>query len=211
MDVSRTETRVLLVRHGETDWNREGRMQGWAPTTLNDRGYEQARRAGAALAAEYTVDRIVASDLCRTRETTAAIRQGGVDAPVSFDRGWRERGLGVYQGFTRAELTERFPAFALRNGAIALEEQPAGGESFGEMYDRVERAWEQLLARADGETVLVVTHGGPITMTLAVHNDDDLLTAVQNYGVSNCGLTELDPDGEVHRQDDLLFDPVRIE
>jgi len=208
--VSRNATTVLLVRHGETDWNRESRMQGWAPTGLNDRGHEQARRAGESIAAEYDVDRIVASDLCRTRETTAGIREAGVDAEVRFDRGWRERALGVYQGFTRTELTDRFPAFAFSNGALTLEEQPEGGESFGEMYGRVEEAWEQLLADTiDGETVLVVTHGGPITIVLAVLNGDDLMTAVQTYGVSNCGLTEIEPPAAVHRQDDLLFETVR--
>jgi len=203
-------TTVLLVRHGETDWNREGRLQGWAPTGLNDRGHEQARRVGAHLADEYDIDSIVASDLCRTRETTAGIKNSDIDAEVTFDSAWRERGLGVYQGFTRAELIDRFPAFALRNGAVSLEERPEGGESYADMYDRIEQAWTDLLDGADGETVLVVTHGGPITIVLAVLNGEDILTAVQRYGISNCGLTEIEPGSEVvHRQDDLLFEPVR--
>jgi len=203
-------TTVLLVRHGETAWNREGRMQGWAPTGLNERGHEQAHRLGAALTEEYEIDRIVASDLCRTRETTAGIRDGGVDADATFDRGWRERGLGVYQGFTRAELNDRFPAFALHNGAVALEERPEGGESFADMYGRVRDAWERLLADAGEETVLVVTHGGPITMVLAIMEGVDLLAAVGRYGVSNCGLTEIE-DAEIRRQDDLPFERVSAE
>jgi probable phosphoglycerate mutase len=207
--VSQSATTVLLVRHGETDWNREGRMQGWAPTGLNDRGHEQARRLGARLTAEYDVDRIVASDLCRTRETTEGIRDGGVDAEATFDRGWRERGLGVYQGFTRGELNERFPAFALHNGAVALEEQPEGGESFAGMYDRVTDAWQRLLADAGDETVLVVTHGGPITMVLAMLDGNDLLRAVEIYGTKNCGLSEIEGGEEICRQDELLFEPVR--
>jgi probable phosphoglycerate mutase len=207
--VSRNATTVLLVRHGETDWNREGRMQGWAPTGLNDRGHEQARRLGASLAAEYDIDRVVASDLCRTRETTAGIRDGGVEAEPTFDSGWRERSLGVYQGFTRAELNEQFPAFALYNGALALEEQPEGGESFVEMYERVTDAWQRLLADAGDETVLVVTHGGPITMVLAMFERRDLLSAVKTYGVKNCGLSEIEVGEEIRRQDDLLFEPVR--
>lgn len=207
--MSRNATTVLLVRHGETDWNREGRMQGWAPTGLNDRGHEQARRLGASLAAEYDIDRVVASDLCRTRETTAGIRDGGVEAEPTFDSGWRERSLGVYQGFTRAELNEQFPAFALYNGALALEEQPEGGESFVEMYERVTDAWQRLLADAGDETVLVVTHGGPITMVLAMFEGRDLLSAVKTYGVKNCGLSEIEVGEEIRRQDDLLFEPVR--
>jgi len=209
--VSPNATTALLVRHGETDWNREGRMQGWAPTGLNDRGHEQARRLGACLTDEYDIDRIVASDLCRTRETTEGVRAGGVDAEVRFDRGWRERGLGVYQGLTRAELNDRFPAFALHNGDISLDERPEGGESYADMYDRVADAWERLLADAGEETVLVVTHGGPIIAVLAVLEEQDLLTAVANHTRSNCGLTEIGPSGELRRQDDLLFERVSTE
>ena len=124
-----TPERILLVRHGETDWNREGRLQGWGPTPLNDRGREQARRVGEALATEYDIDRIVASDSFRTRETTEHIRDAGIEPEPTFDPAWRERGLGVYQGFTRAELNDRFPAFAMDAGALSLQEEPEGGET----------------------------------------------------------------------------------
>lgn len=65
---------VLLVHHGETTWNRERRVQGWAPTGLTERGEEQARAAGRAIAAEHAVDRIVTSDLRRTAETARLLR-----------------------------------------------------------------------------------------------------------------------------------------
>ncbi|PSP97202.1 hypothetical protein BRC89_12390 [Halobacteriales archaeon QS_4_70_19] len=71
-------TTVLLLRHGETTWNRQGRIQGWAPTPLTERGHEQARRAGTAIADTYDVDRVVASDLRRTRETTAEALSAGL-------------------------------------------------------------------------------------------------------------------------------------
>jgi probable phosphoglycerate mutase len=202
-----TPERILLVRHGETDWNREGRLQGWGPTPLNDRGREQARRVGEALATEYDIDRIVASDSFRTRETTEHIRDAGIEPEPTFDPGWRERGLGVYQGFTREELNDRFPAFAMDAGALSLQEEPEGGETVAGVYERVVDAWDDLTRTADGETVLVVTHGGPIRVVLSHLNGADILTAIREYDVGNCGLTEI-ADLEVVRQSERVFDPV---
>ncbi len=200
---------VLLVRHGETSWNREGRIQGWAPTRLTARGREQARRLGAFLSAEYDIDTIVASDLTRTKETTALVVEGGVSATPTFDRSWRERDMGIYQGFSREQLNERFPAFAVASGAIALEEPPERGESFTELYSRVRTAWETLVAETANQTVLVVTHGGPITVVLATLNGLDLITAVDSYNIGNCALTAVDPvTGEILRENDQPFEPI---
>lgn len=203
------EDTILLVRHGETDWNRERRMQGWAPTPLNERGREQARRLGRLLAAEYDIDRIVSSDSLRTRETVAAIRDAGVEPEPMFDPAWRERGLGVYQGFTREELNERFPAFTIGSGALALEEVPEGGETIAGVYERVVGAWNDLQKVADGETVLVVTHGGPIRIVRAHLTGRDMLSAIEQYEVPNCGVTEITvPDMAIRRESECLFDPV---
>lgn len=204
-----TEVRILLVRHGETDWNREGRLQGWGPTPLNERGREQARRLGAVLETEYDIDRIVSSDSFRTRETTENIRNAGIFPEPTFDPSWRERGLGLYQGFTRKELNERFPAFAMDSGALSLEESPEGGETVSGVYDRVVAAWEELAQNTADETVLVVTHGGPVRIVLAHLTSVDILSAIETYEVPNCGLTEITlPGREILRESDRLFEPV---
>ena len=201
------ETTILLVRPGETPWNRAGRIQGWAPTRLTDRGRQQASRLGQVLAAEYDIDRLVSSDLSRTRETTAQIRQGGVDATPVFDRSWRERHMGIYQGFTREDLHARFPSFAIENGAVALEETPEGGEAFGELYDRIQTGWSQLCDDADSETVVVVTHGGPITVVLAALKGQDLITAVEEHHISNCSVTAVRPaKNDILRENVQPFD-----
>lgn len=203
-----TAETVLLVRHGETDWNREGRLQGWAPTSLNDRGREQARRLGAELAGEYDIDRIVASDSLRTRETTAGIRDAEIEPSPVFDSAWRERGLGVYQGFTWGELESRFPAFEYDNGLLALEERPEGGETLVDLYERVLAAWTNLSEESTG-TTLVVTHGGPITVVLAWLNGLDIPTAIGQYSINNCSVTEIElSEGELRRENELFFDPV---
>lgn len=183
-------------------------MQGWGPTRINERGREQARRLGERLVEQYDIDRIVASDSCRTRETTARIRNAGVSAEPTFEFGWRERGLGIYQGFTAAELNERFPAFSVHSGSVALEKRPEGGESLADVFERVRNAWTDLCDRLDGETVLVVTHGGPIRVVLATLRGEDILTAIEKYAITNCSLTEIRPTGVVVRENERLFDRV---
>ena len=190
-----SETTVVLVRHGETDWNRENRMQGWAPSTLTDRGREQARALGDHLTTRYEFDRLEASDLRRTRETTALLREQGVSPAPSFERGWRERDFGVYQGLTKTELFERYPQFAATTGVSAVREEPENGESLLAARERVLERWERLLADAAGETVLVVTHGGPIYLVLGHVRGQDVLTAVTDHSQHNCGLNELRVDG----------------
>ncbi|MFT4947053.1 MAG: putative phosphoglycerate mutase [Natronomonas sp.] len=202
-----TAERILLVRHGETDWNREGRLQGWAPTALNDRGHEQARRLGAELAESYDIDGIVASDSLRTRETTAGIRDAGVRPTPVFTSTWRERGLGVYQGFTWGELESRFPAFEYDNGLLALEERPEGGETLTEMYERVLDAWADLREESTG-TTLVVTHGGPITVILAWLNGLDMPSAIGRYSITNCSVTEIERPDTIRRENETLFETV---
>ncbi|WP_276260237.1 histidine phosphatase family protein [Haloglomus litoreum] len=191
-------TTAVVVRHGQTDWNSEGRMQGWAPVPLNERGREQAVAAGEYLAGEYDVDRAVCSDLLRTRETAARLCDPlGLDPAgerVEYTRAWRERDLGVYQGLTYADIYERFPEFGLGEAAVrAASETPEGGESLLALRERVLTGWADLLDAADGdETVLVVTHGGPIHLLLGHVKALDVREAFLEHSMANCGITVLE-------------------
>lgn len=196
--------RVLVVRHGETDWNLHGRMQGWAPVPLNDTGREQADSVGRYLAREFDVDRVVASDLERTRETAERVT-AHVDAPVSYDSGWRERHVGVYQGLEYEDVIERFPAFALgETGIEAADRTPESGESLLDVRERVVEAWRSLLddgpeadpAEREWETALVVTHGGPIYLLLGHLKGMDARTSLREHSQSNCAVNELRVDGD---------------
>ena len=187
---------VVLVRHGQTDWNRDERIQGWAPSTLTDRGREQARALGEHLAGRYAFDRLVSSDLRRTRETTALVRDAGIAPEPTFDRAWRERDFGVYQGLTKTEVFERHPEFAVTSGVSAVREVPENGESLLAARERVLGGWERLLTDAAGEAVLVVTHGGPLALLLGHLRGQDILTAVTDHAQHNCALTELRVTGE---------------
>lgn len=194
-------TTIILMRHGETAWNLEGRLQGWAPATLNDRGREQAATVGSYLNASATVvpDRVVSSDLERTRETTELVRSA-IDAPVRFDSAWRERDLGVYQGLLFSTVADRFPSFGLgTQAANASDRVPDSGESLVHLADRVVAGWEELVATSDSEEcVLVVTHGGPIQVVLGHIRDRPLEQALVEEAPSNCSLTEIEigPDTE---------------
>ena len=100
-------TTILLARHGETDWNREGRWQGWADAPLNDTGRAQARELAEQLRST-PFDAVYSSDLSRAHET-AEIVAAPHGVPVISDAGLREIDVGSWSGLTRAELQERFP------------------------------------------------------------------------------------------------------
>lgn len=185
-------TTVILMRHGETAWNHEGRLQGWAPVTLNERGREQAEAAATNLDS-HEIDRMVSSDLTRTRETTEIMRSM-IDVPVRFDDAWRERDLGVHQGLLLTTVMDRFPAFGLgEDAANAAGRVPDSGESLVQVANRVVSGWQNLLAESDpDETVLVVTHGGPIRLLLGHIEDKDVAEAMLAYAPENCALTEIE-------------------
>lgn len=188
-------TRVVAVRHGETDWNRERRMQGWAPVPLNDRGREQAAAVGRWLADRYEFDRVVASDLERTRETAELLLEAVGDRPVSFESAWRERGLGTIQGLPLEDVESRFPTFGLTETAYrATEAAPEGGESFRDVEARVVGRFEDVLS-AEG-TTLVVTHGGPLCIMLGHAKGLGLAESLSAHRPDNCSVTEFRLDGE---------------
>lgn len=187
---------ILLLRHGVTDWNEERRIQGWGPVPLNETGREQARQAGEYLADAHDVDRIVTSDLQRCVETAEGVLES-VDAPMETSRDWRERGFGVYQGFPYEEIFERHPEHDATSGVVALDATPETGESMLDLQDRVLSGWERALnGTDDGETTLVVTHGGPIYVTLGHVRGQDLVTAIAQGHQGNCALNELRHDPE---------------
>lgn len=183
---------VLLVRHGRTAWNDERRMQGWAPVPLDETGREQAEALAAHLADAHDVDRLVGSDLERTRETAGYVADS-VGVEPSFSEAWRERSVGVYQGLTYDDVAERFPDFGLtEDAAYAAAETPEAGESLVSVRDRVLDGWHDLrTALGDDETAVVVTHGGPIHLLLGHLKGMDVPESVLEHAQSNCAVNEV--------------------
>ena len=177
-------TRILLARHGETDWNRVGRWQGHADPPLNDLGRRQAaelaeRLAGDGISAVYT------SDLRRASETAGVIADR-LGLPVVEDAALREIDVGSWSGLTRAEVEQRFPdGFARwRAGEIGHD-----GETREQLTARVVTAVERIAATHQGDTILVVTHGGSIR-ALRRHAAGDPGESIENCGTSSLELVE---------------------
>lgn len=176
-------TTILLARHGETDWNRNGIWQGWADPPLNDTGRAQARELAERLR-DVPFDAVYSSDLQRAHET-AELVAAPHGVPVVGDPGLREIDIGSWSGLTRAEIEERFPG-GMRPDGETREQHAA----------RVLAAVERIARENPGRRILLVTHGGTMR-ALHGHVSDEPF-----HPVDNCGVLEL------HFRDDRLGLPM---
>jgi broad specificity phosphatase PhoE len=151
-------TTLLLARHGETDWNRARRWQGFADRPLTERGKSQARALAERLA-DIALDAAYSSDLRRARETAEAVAEAQGLEVIQLPE-LREVDVGSWEGLTRDEAEERFPEGfqRWRDGGTGWDD----GETYGEMSRRVLAALDRIAREREGGRVLIVTHGGPI-------------------------------------------------
>jgi broad specificity phosphatase PhoE len=181
-------TTFLLVRHGETDWNRENRFQGHADPPLNELGRSQARELATSLARDG-IDAVYASPLQRARETAEIIARA-LALDVGTDPRLMEVDVGSWSGLTRDDVAARFPeAFdRWRAGSHGW----AGGETYEELATRVLRALREIAARHPGGTVLVIGHGGTVRSMLAHAARLDLASHRTVVGpTANCSVHRL--------------------
>lgn len=189
--------RFLLARHGETTWNRDGRIQGWSDIPLNDQGRQQAATLAEFLAETYpNLEAIHASDLDRAVETVEILQR--VDRfsaiPVSFDKRWRERDFGVYQGYESESFLDDHPEFAIMDrGQEAAAAVPEAGESYLAFRERVLRAWEDL-RETDFDEVLVVAHAGVLRTVLGSVLNLGLREALDELQHTNACVAEVEYD-----------------
>ncbi len=151
-------TRVVAVRHGETEWNVGSRIQGQLDLPLNAHGRWQAARLAEALAGEG-LDAIWSSDLSRALETARAVGDR-LGLPVKTDAGLRERRFGVFEGLSYAEIAERWPAESERWRRRDTDFGAPGGETLADFYARATATAERLAAAHPGQTIALVAHGG---------------------------------------------------
>lgn len=153
-----TATEFIVVRHGETAWNAEGRIQGHLDSPLNEEGLAQALLVGECLAKER-FDAFYASDLARTCQTAQPLAdRTGMQPRLSPQL--RERHLGIFQGFTGRECQEKFPEDYGRFQARDPDHVVPTGESIRQLYQRIDAFFEHLAATHPGQRLVVVTHGG---------------------------------------------------
>jgi len=151
-------TCILLVRHGETDWNAAGRIQGHSDTPLNAAGRQQARRAAQRLAPE-PVRALYSSDLARAFETAMIIGEPLGLTVVTSPR-LRERQYGAWEGLTAAEIQARYPEQFTMWRARSTDFAPPQGETIRQLLTRALAELQTIARRHLNEMVVVVTHGG---------------------------------------------------
>lgn len=155
--------RLLLVRHGQTQWNAGRRYQGQSDLPLDQTGLEQARRLGARLKAEQ-IDLVYSSDLRRAMQT-AEILADACDLRIRADQRLRELNFGVLEGHTFDEGLERWPEM-ISAWVDDPNQPPTGGERMDDFSMRVADFLEDVKRECDDKTVLVVAHGGPLRVIL---------------------------------------------
>ena len=181
-------TRVVAVRHGETVWNAEMRMQGQLDTALSARGRWQARRAAESLA-EEGIEAIVASDLARAYDTAQALATR-LGLPIATDVGLRERSFGVFQGHLYAEIDVRWPREAARWRHHDPDFGPEGGETLREFSARAVAACTRIAAAHPGRTIAIVTHGGVLDCLYRAAAGVDL-SAPRSWELGNAAINRL--------------------
>lgn len=181
-------TRLFVIRHGETAWNVDSRIQGHLDIPLNDTGLWQARRLAQALSGE-TLSAIYSSDLARARQTAEALAALS-DVPVQPDVSLRERGFGVFEGLSFAEVRQRWPEQAERWRLRDPDFRPERGESLGDFYVRVVGAVERLAAAHRGQSIAVVAHGGVLDCLYRAAARLDL-RAARTWTLANASLNRL--------------------
>ena len=192
-------TTIVLARHGETNWNRDGRFQGQADPPLNDRGRAQARELADRLTGERFAA-LYSSPLRRARETADIVaHQLGLSVePVGE---LQEIDVGSWSGLTRDEIASRFPAAYGR--WLEFRAGWDDGETYEALTQRVVAAVLRLAARHPQERLLIVTHGGPIRAVLATAEGVSYAASRQASGVlANCAVAEVGvEEGALRRLD----------
>ena len=187
-------TRILAVRHGETEWNRDTRIQGHTDIPLNARGRRQAELLARALRDE-PIAAFYASDLSRALDTAQAVaRLHG--KTVGTHTGLRERCFGRFEGQTWADLEARWPEDAKAWRTRVPDFAPLGGESLQHLRERVVATVEELASRHPGEQVMMVAHGGVLDILYRAATRLEL-QAPRSWDLSNTAVNRLlwSPEG----------------
>ena len=183
-----TYSKWYLVRHGETEWNKEYRAQGHMDTPLNAKGLAQAALAGGRLA-PIQFAAAYCSDLSRVVATAEQIMQGR-DIPLNKMEGLREKSFGNLEGMTFEEIRQRDSELYEKIFQENIHFAPDGGESDLEVHDRVKAVADELLARHanTGDNILVVAHGGSLRALIV-----SLMRMPTEYmwrlHMKNCGIS----------------------
>jgi len=179
------ETEIILIRHGETEWNSQQRMQGHSNSDLSEVGRGQIQALGE-LMKNVSFDHIYSSDSLRARQTAEAITQYSGHT-LQFDQRIREKNLGVFEGLTSTEAKERHPEiyrlFKTAGANYVIDE----GESTQQLLERALEFIEEIRLRHPQERVVMVTHGG-VVRVLMKHALGLPIDAPTRFIIKNTGI-----------------------
>lgn len=181
-------TRIVAVRHGQTAWNADARIQGHTDIPLDETGHEQARRLAQALAHE-PLQAIYSSDLQRARQTAAPLL-ADTGLPLRVDAGLRERGFGEFEGMSFTQIEARWPEQAAAWRRRDPDFGARGGEVLRDFRTRIVATIERLAAAHRGEQILLVTHGGVLDL-LYREATRLALDAPRTWELANAGINRL--------------------
>jgi probable phosphoglycerate mutase len=181
-------TRIIAIRHGETAWNVDTRIQGQTDIGLNDKGHWQARQAAAALAHE-PIAAIYTSDLSRAHDTARAIAQVQGLMPQT-EVGLRERAFGIFEKRTWAEIESLWPDDARQWRERVPEWAPTDGESLLALRERIQNLTHDLAARHVGEQIVLVAHGGVMDILYRLATQQ-ALQAPRTWSLGNANINRL--------------------
>ncbi|MDP7583187.1 MAG: histidine phosphatase family protein [SAR324 cluster bacterium] len=179
------ETEIILIRHGETEWNSQQRMQGHSNSDLSEVGRGQIQALGE-LMKNVSFDHIYSSDSLRARQTAEAVTQYSGHT-LQFDQRIREKNLGVFEGLTSTEAKERHPEiyrlFKTAGANYVIDE----GESTQQLLERALEFIEEIRLRHPQERVVMVTHGG-VVRVLMKHALGLSIDAPTRFIIKNTGI-----------------------
>lgn len=183
--------RITAVRHGETAWNVDTRIQGQLDIALNDHGLWQAQRVGLALA-DSGIDHIYSSDLQRAHSTAQAIAaHAGIPTDaIALHRGLRERAFGSFEGQTYAEIEAQWPEESKRWRQRDPHWAPPGGETPLQTLDRVAEALSDIASQHTGQHIVLVAHGGVLDMLYRLATQQ-AIDAPRTWDLGNCAINRL--------------------
>lgn len=181
-------TRIVAIRHGETDWNVGARIQGHTDIALNDTGRWQARQVARSLVDEPFAA-VYSSDLTRAAATAAALAEA-IGLPVRTHTGLRERAFGAFEGRSFAEIERDWPEQAMRWRQRDPRFGPEGGEALADFFERCVGTVLALADRHPGEQIAIVSHGGVLDCLYRAAARIDL-QAPRTWQVSNAGINRL--------------------
>lgn len=208
---------MYLVRHGQTAWNAEDRIQGWTRVGLDETGRRQAEKLAAFLARSHPeIGLVASSDLPRALDTAKTIvaTEPFTELSVRVDPAWRERNFGEFQGLDSSTFFEEYPEYSiLDHGAAGANRTPKDGESYAEFDTRVVDAWTAFVETLPVDAACLVAHSNVVRQIRAHIEGMNYREAITDIDVANCSVTEIrvtDADASIgyRNRDSFLSDSV---